>query len=55
MRLGDWFWRMEGYLQLAYLFYWPELSVGSQGIPVGVGGWDKAMCETSEVWGRRSV
>ena len=45
VRLGDWIWRTgrsEG-LQLGYLLPWPEWSTDSQGMPAGVGDWDKVI------------
>ena len=47
MRLGVWVFRNGGKsedLKLAYLVYWLEWSVGFQEVPVGVMGYDKAMC-----------
>lgn len=47
MRLGVWVFRNGGKsedLKLAYLVYWLEQSVGFQEVPVGVKGYDKAMC-----------
>jgi hypothetical protein len=46
MRLGkwNWAWKNEGKgedLQLAHALPWPEWPAHSQGMPVGVGGWNK--------------
>lgn len=48
MRLGNLIWknkRRGEYLQAAYRLPWQVWSVGQEGEPSGVGGWDKAMNE----------
>lgn len=44
MRLRDWTWKNEGKgenLQIAYALPWSEWPGGSQGMPIGIGGWNK--------------
>lgn len=48
MKLGIQFGGAED-LQLAYLPPWPEWSISSQGVPAGVGMWDKEMSDGREV------
>lgn len=46
-----WTWRRVEDLQLAYQLCWLVWCVSSQGMPVGVGGWDKAMSRRRKLGG----